>query len=92
MVHKHYGYVKISEIKYGYVKYTDQYAKSNIWGKEQVRNVFEKSGYGTSMGKDFFLKRYGYGNKRRKKYGLFKFLIISTFLKKLSAEVHAATF
>ena len=53
-VHKHYGYIKISEMKYGYVKYTDEYAKSNIWGKEQVRKFFEKSGYGTGMGKDFF--------------------------------------
>ena len=44
-------------MKYGYVKYTDQYAKSNIWGKEQVRYVFEKSGYGRGMGKDFFGKR-----------------------------------
>ena len=41
-------------MKYGYVKYTDKSTKSDIWDKEQVRNVFEKSGYGRGMGKDFF--------------------------------------
>ena len=60
-MHKHYGYVQISQMKYGYVKYTDQLRKANIWGKEQVRNVFEKSGYGTSMGKVFFKRGMGTG-------------------------------
>ena len=41
-------------MKYGYVKYTDKSTKSDIWDKEQVRNVFEKSGNGRGMGKDFF--------------------------------------
>ena len=48
------GTEKISEIWYGYVTYTDQYEKVDIWGKEQVRNVFLKSGYVTNMGKYFF--------------------------------------
>ena len=85
------GFVKILEMKYGYVKYTDQYAKSNIWDKEQVRNVFEKSGYGRGMGKDFLKMRYGYGNKRRKNYVMFKILIFSKFLTEMSAKVYATT-
>ena len=77
-------------MKYGYVKYTDQYAEVNIPDKDQIRMFLKNLGMGKVWVKIFLKKRYGNGNKLRM-YVMFKIRIFSTFITKMSA-VYATTF